>query len=76
MATCKDIFDNEDVGIPLEVVSSLRSIVNFRFKQTTDGPNKDAYIAAFFLDPRESGAFTYLACQDALATHERFFRLP
>lgn len=54
MATHRDLFSkNEaDLGLPDDVVTEIRSIMNFRYTQMIDNPSHHVYLTTFFLDFR------------------------
>lgn len=53
LATLRDLFDhNEDgIGLPKHVIRDITRIMNRRYKQMFDGPDRVLFKAALYVDP-------------------------
>lgn len=54
-----------DVQYPIDLTDAIRRLVNARWKQCTDGLERQVYLATLFLDPR---MYTWLPYLNALGT--------
>lgn len=56
MATYSHLFktNSAHLGLPDDVITSIKAIMNFRFEQMIGTPSKHVYLATFFLDFRTS----------------------
>lgn len=59
MATLNEVFRVNEIGLSATVTQQIRGIVNFRYSEMIDGPGKEVYLVAFFLDPREYFRFDF-----------------
>lgn len=39
-----------------DIISEVRGIVNARFSEMIEGPDRQVYLSTLFLDPRESSS--------------------
>ncbi|TDL14241.1 hypothetical protein BD410DRAFT_734381 [Rickenella mellea] len=48
----KDVLSNPDSGLPDDVKSDIRGIINYRFSELLEDGPTSVHLAAFYLDPR------------------------